>query len=74
MWTVISFFGMNLTRIFHSCESINLDLPAVTTVIGIVGGILFSLGAIDRKYMDVAPMYVTPELLSLFSIFCGGGR
>ena len=60
MWTVLSLFVMNLTRIFHSCESINLDLPAVTTVIGIVGGILFSLGAIGKRYMKVDPLSDTP--------------
>ena len=74
MWYVMASFGMDLTRMPHSCEFFKFDHPSVKTVTGIVGGILFLLGSVCRRYMDVAPLSVTPKFLSLFYIFCGGGR
>ena len=73
MWDVLDYFGMDLTRIPHSCEIFKIYPTAITTVIGLVGGILFSLGAIDRRYLDVSLLSDIPESLFLFSIFCDGG-
>ena len=74
MWYVMASFGMDLTRMPHSCEFFKVDPPSVPTVTGMVGGILFLLGSVCRRYMDVALLSVTPNFLSPFIIFCGGGR
>ena len=63
---------MELNRISHSCEFVKVYSPAVTTIIGLVSDILFSLVAVGRRYMEFFPMYVMPESLSLFSIFLVG--
>ena len=57
MWAVLDYFGIYFTRISHSCKIFKVDPPAVATVIGLVGGILFSLGAVGRRYMGVAISY-----------------
>ena len=72
MLAVMDSFGMKLTRILPSCEFLEFDLPVVPTVIVLVGGFLFSLRYIGKRYMDVSPLYATPESLSLFSIFVVG--
>ena len=72
MWDVLDYFVMELTRIFYSCEFVKVEPPDVSTVIYLAGGLLFSLGAVVRRYMDVDPLYVTPYRLSLFSIFVVG--
>ena len=64
---------MDFTRILHLREFVKVDTPAVPTVIGMVGELLLSLGAICIRYMDVAPLPDTPGYLSLFFICCGGG-
>ena len=74
MWAILAYSGMDLTRIFHLFEFVKVDPPTVPTVIGMVGGILFSLGAVGKRYMDVALLSATPESLSLLSICFGGGR
>ena len=63
---------MYLTRIYNSCEFVKVDPPTFKIVIGLVSGLLFSLGAVGRKYMDVAPLSSRPELLLLFYIFVVG--
>ena len=73
MRAVLDSFGMDLNNILQSCELVKVDTPNVPTVIGMVGGILFSFGAVGSKYMDVATLSGTPESLLLFSIFCGKG-
>ena len=73
MWTVLDSFKMDLTWILHSCEFVKVYPLYVPTVIDLVGGILFSLGAIDRRYLDVSLLSDIPESLFLFSIFCDGG-
>ena len=60
---------MGLTKIFHLCEFFKVDYTVVLTVIGLVDGLLFLLGATGRSYMDVAPLSGMPKLLPLFSIF-----
>ena len=74
MWDVMDSFGMDLTRILRSCGFVKVGPLAVQTVIGLVGGILFWLGVVVRRYMDVSLMSATPKSLSLFSIFCCVGR
>ena len=69
MWDVLDSFGIDLTRISHSCGFFRVDPPDVPTVIVLEGGILFSLGYVGKRYMDVATMYTTTESLLLFSIF-----
>ena len=69
MWDVMYFFGMELTRILYSFEFLKVDPPAVPTLIGMTGGILLPLGALGKRYTDIAPVSATPELLLLFSIF-----
>ena len=69
MWVVLSTFVMDLAIIPNSCEFVKVDPTTKTTTIGLVGGILFSLGTVVRIYMDVAPLYASPKYLSLFSIF-----
>ena len=49
------------------------DPPDVPTVIGFIGGLLFSLGAVVRRYINVSLLSTILESLLLFSIFCGGG-
>ena len=61
-----------MTRILHSCEFVKLDPPTVPTVISLVGGLLFLLVAVGKRYMDVNSLSATPESLSLFSIFVVG--
>ena len=41
MWSVMNSFGMYLTIILHSCDFFKVDHPAVSTLIGMVGGLLF---------------------------------
>ena len=62
---------MYLTSILHSCEFVKVDPPAVPTVICIVGGPLFSLSVVGRRYMDFDKLSATPELLSLFFLVVG---
>ena len=69
MWDVLASFGIDLTRISHSCEFFRVGPPVVPTVIVLDSGILFSLGYVGKRYMDVATMYTTTESLLLFSIF-----
>ena len=57
MWAVIASFGMKLTMMSHSCEFVKIDPPAVPTVIGLFGGLLFLLGDLGKRYMEVSPMY-----------------
>ena len=64
-------FGMDLPRISCSCHFFNFDPPYLPTLIVLVGGLLFSLGSLHRRYVNVAPLSVTPKSLSLFSFFCG---
>ena len=49
MWAVMYFFGMELTRIFYSCEFVKVDPPAVPTVIGMTGVILLPLVALGKR-------------------------
>ena len=56
MWDVIDYFEMDLNRISHSCGFVKVDPPDVKTVIGLVGGLLFSLGAVRRRYIVVDPL------------------
>ena len=51
---------MELTRILHSCECFRVYNTVVLTAMGLVGGILFSLGAIGKRYMKVDPLSDTP--------------
>ena len=73
MWSVLVSLGMELTSISNSCEFVKVYSHDVPTVICMVVNILFSLGAIVRRYMDVDPLSTTPELLLLFYIFGDGG-
>ena len=73
MWDVLTSLGRNLTRISHPCEFVKVDPTAMPTIIGLVDGLLCSLGTTGKRYMDVAPLSATPESLYLFSIFRGGG-
>ena len=72
MRSVLSSLEMDLTRLSHSCQFVKVDPPVVPTVIVLVGGIFFSLGAVGRRYMYFSPLSATPESLLLFSIFCCG--
>ena len=45
---------MEVCGIFHSCEFVKVDPPDVPTVIGLVSGVLFSLGAIGLTYMNIS--------------------
>ena len=74
MWDVLDYIGMELTRIYQSCEFVKLYNPAFPTVIGMVGSLLFYFGAICMIYMDIVPLSATTESFSLFSIFRGGDR
>ena len=69
---VLSSFGMYFTRIYHSFEYVKVDPPDITAIIGLFSGLIFSLGNVGRRYMDVAPLSNTPDLLFLFSIFLVG--
>ena len=66
MWYVIDLFVMDFTITSHSCEFVKVDPPSVPTVIGLVGGLLYSMGVIGRRYIDVASLSATTESLSLF--------
>ena len=72
MCAVLVSFGIYLTRIMHLCEFVKVNPSVDPTVLGIFGGLLFSLGAVGRSYMDVATLSTTPELLSLFLFFVVG--
>ena len=63
---------MDFTSTIHFREFFRVGPPAVPTVKGVVGGLLFSLGDIGKRYSDVAAIYTTTEFLSLFSIFVVG--
>ena len=49
-----------------------VDILAVLTVIGMVGGLLFSYGAVGRSYMDLHPPSAKPKSFSLSYIFVMG--
>ena len=49
MWAVLGSFGIELTRILHSCEFVKLDPPTVPNVIRFVGGLLFLLVAVGKR-------------------------
>ena len=65
-------FRMDLTRISHSCGFVRIGPPTISTVIDLVNGLLFSLGAVGKRYMDAALLSAKPESLLLSSIFVVG--
>ena len=69
MWDVIDYFGMDLNRISHSCGFVKVDPPDVKTVIGLVGGLLFSLVEVYVFCSSVCHTLI----IVIFYIFCGGG-
>ena len=72
MWYVSDLFGMDLTTIFHSFNFVDFDPPVFPTVIGLVGGILYSFFTIGSRYLDFLLCLPHPNPCCRF-YFCVGG-